>query len=138
MMEQFPDKLNMLLLEHQFSVVPAIDFRYSIGNIRCFFLIDNPMNGCQQFQTEGRFKSVNQVCHLVKSSLRLRVIFQKGFRLFRCFNLQFNLFLRIVLGIVIPALDRFIARLLSVFVSSLPRRASPLRNRLSARAGAGR
>ena len=103
MTKQLPGKPNLLLLEHPFSVVPAIDFRDSIGNIHCLFLMGNPMNGCQQFQTKGRFKSVNQVCHLVKSSLRRGVIFQKGFRLFRCFKLQFDLFPRIVFGIAIPA-----------------------------------
>jgi hypothetical protein len=61
------------------------------------------MNGRQQLHTERRFKPFNQVCHPVKSSLRLGVTFQESFRAFRRFGLQFNLFLRIVFSIAISA-----------------------------------
>src|SRR5690349_8145702 len=67
--KQLPGKLNMLLLEHPFSVIPVINFGYDVGGINYFFTLGNPVNGCQQFQTKRRFKSVNQLCHLIKASL---------------------------------------------------------------------
>lgn len=103
MIKQFPRKFNLLFLEHPFSVVPAVDFRYSLMHIRCFFLPGNPMDGGQQFQTEGRFKSVYQLCHLLKASLSFGVIFQKGFGLFGGVKIQFDLFARIVFGVAITA-----------------------------------
>ena len=85
--KQLPGNLNVSLLDHPFSVVPAIDYCRDVGKIRRIFSMRNPMDGRQQLHTEDvsnpsiRFATV-------KSSLRLRVIFQERFSAFRRFGLQ--------------------------------------------------
>ena len=64
--------------ELAFALIPRICSLGDLGKGRCPLLADNPMDGCQQFQAEGRLESLDKRRHPVNVAGRLGRIREKG------------------------------------------------------------
>ena len=65
------------------------------------FLYNQPMNGCQEFESERRFESIYQFLHFSDPRCCIRIFFERLFSIFFCAGNYLQLFPGIVSAISI-------------------------------------
>src|SRR3954454_2467712 len=66
------------------AIIPGIDLRRSVLHACHFLVLDDPMDGCEQFKPERSLESFNQLPDTVKAVNRLLIAIEERFSVLHC------------------------------------------------------
>ena len=85
--------LDLAARKLSLSRIPGIHSSYDVVELLGHLLVDDPMNRSEQFKSQWRFESFNQIGNLIEPLLRCRVTLQKRRRILDCAGHKFKLFI---------------------------------------------